>query len=59
MNGRTIAPKGISVSSDNQGEKPAFLQINQNGRTPTKPTRIPIRRIRRISGPPRGPKKAS
>lgn len=26
-------PKGISVMSESQGEKPAFLQMNQNGIT--------------------------
>ncbi len=41
--------------SDNQGDNPAFLQMNQNGRTPTTGIINAILKIITNSGIPMGP----
>ena len=54
-NGRTSAPNGIIMISDSQGGNPAFLQMNQNGRTPTTATITATIKIITNSGIPIGP----
>ena len=53
--GRTNAQNGISIISESKGDKPAFLQMNQNGRTPTIARMMAMIRININSGIPSGP----
>ena len=54
-NGRTSAPNGIIMINESQGDKPAFLQINQKGSTPTSATKTATMKITTSSGIPIGP----
>ena len=59
MNGRISAPNGMIIRHESQGDNPAFLQMNQNGSTPTSAKTAPRSRMIMISGVPRGPIEAS
>ena len=59
INGSTTAPNGTIIRHDSHGDNPAFLQMNQNGKTATSATIVPRRRMTIISGVPRGPIEAS
>lgn len=54
-NGKTITPHGTKTINDSHGDKPAFLQINQNGKMPSTVTNIPTMKIMINSGIPNGP----
>ena len=58
MKGRMRMPKGMRIKTDSQGDKPAFLQMNQKGRTPTATKAADRMRTMMTSGVPRGPMEA-
>ena len=55
INGKTRAPKGMIIINDSHGDSPAFLHINQNGKTPTNAIIMPTMKIMISSGIPIGP----
>jgi hypothetical protein len=58
MSGKIRTPNGTSISNESQGDSPAFLQINQNGRTPRPAPITTMNKTMMSSGPPKGPKNA-
>ena len=58
-NGRIKAPIGINAIRDSQGDRPAFLQMNQKGRTMTAVRMVRSTRITSNSEVPKGPIEAS
>jgi hypothetical protein len=53
--GKTNAPNGRIMIKESQGDNPAFLQINQNGRTPTSAIMMAMIKSITNSGIPIGP----